>query len=71
MSGVTRSEVVSDSDGQLVVDVTYKYGNTIHRGSLRCRGFNSRRFTLTSESGRFRVVEMTGERRLGPSWRIW
>jgi len=71
MSGVTRSEVVPDKAGRLVVDVTYTYGNFTSRSSNRCRGFGNRRFTLTEESGRFRVVGMTGERRLGPSWRIW
>jgi hypothetical protein len=71
MSGVSRSEVVSDSGGQLVVDVTYIYGNYAHRGSMRCRGFGNRQFTLTNQGDRFQVVGMTGERRLGPSWRIW
>jgi hypothetical protein len=71
MSGVSRSEVVSDSGGQLVVDVTYNYGNYAHRGSMRCRGFGNRQFTLTNQGGRFQVVGMTGERRLGPSWRLW
>jgi hypothetical protein len=70
MSGVNRSEVVSDRDGQLVVDVTYTYGNYAHRGSLRCRGFGNREFTLTRAPGGYRVIGMTGERRLGPSWRI-
>jgi hypothetical protein len=71
MSGVSRSEVVSDSGGQVVVDVTYTYGNYAHRGSMRCRGFGNRQFTLTNQGGRFQVVGMTGERRLGPSWRLW
>jgi hypothetical protein len=71
MSGVSRSEVVSDSGGQLVVDVTYTYANYAHRGSMRCRGFGNRQFTLTNQGGRFQVVGMTGERRLGPSWRLW
>jgi hypothetical protein len=71
MSGVSRSEVVSDSGGQLVVDVTYTYGNYAHRGSMRCRGFGNREFTLTRQGDRFQVVGMTGERRLGPSWRVW
>jgi hypothetical protein len=71
MSGLNRSEVVSDSGGQLVVDVTYTYGNYAHRGSMRCRGFGNREFTLTRQGDRFQVVGMTGERRLGPSWRVW
>jgi hypothetical protein len=71
MSGVNRSEVVSDSGGQLVIDVTYTYGNYAHRGSMRCRGFGNREFTLTKQGDRFQVVGMTGARRLGPSWRIW
>jgi hypothetical protein len=71
MSGVSRSEVVSDSGGQLVVDVTYTYGNYAHRGSMRCRGFGNRQFTLTNQAGRFQVVGMTGERRLGARWRVW
>jgi hypothetical protein len=71
MSGVSRSEVVSDSGRQVVVDVTYNYGNYAHRGSMRCRGFGNRQFTLTNQGGRFQVVGMTGERRLGPSWRLW
>jgi hypothetical protein len=71
MSGVSRSQVVSDSGGQVVVDVTYTYGNYAHRGSMRCRGFGNRQFTLTNQGGRYQVVGMTGERRLGPSWRLW
>jgi hypothetical protein len=71
MSGVSRTEVVSDSGGQLVVDVTYFYSNNAHRGSMRCRGTGNRQFTLTRSADRFQVVDMTGERRLGASWRIW
>ncbi|MGH6918283.1 MAG: hypothetical protein ACREJ0_11350 [Geminicoccaceae bacterium] len=71
MSAVTRTEVVSDSDGQLVVDVTYAYGNYVNRSGRRCRGFGSRQFTLTRAADGFQVVEMTGERRLGARWRIW
>jgi hypothetical protein len=70
MSGVSRSEVLSDSGGQLVVDVTYQYGNWAHRGSMRCRGFGNRQFTLTNQGGGFQVVGMTGERRLGARWRL-
>jgi hypothetical protein len=71
MSGVTRSQLVSESAGQQVVDVTYKYTAYANRSGRRCRGFGNRRFTLTNQSGRYRVIDMTGERRLGPSWRIW
>jgi hypothetical protein len=71
MSGVSRTEVVSDSGGQLFVDVTYFYSNNAHRGSMRCRGTGNRQFTLTRSADRFQVVDMTGERRLGASWRIW
>ena len=71
MSGVSRLEVVSDSDGRLVVDVTYFYSNTAHRGSMRCRGTGNRQFTLTRSAGNLQVADMTGERRRGASWRIW
>ena len=71
MSGVTRTEVVSDSDGRMVVDVTYFYTNDAHRGSMRCRGTANRQFTLTRSADGFQVVDMTGERRLGARWRIW
>lgn len=71
MSGVSRTDVVSDSDGELVVDVTYTYGNYAHRASLRCRGTGSRQFTLTRSVAGFRVVGMTGERRGGLRWRVW
>jgi hypothetical protein len=71
MSGVTRTEVVSDQDGKLVVDVTYFYSNNAHRGSMRCRGTGNRQFTLTRSADGFQVVDMTGERRLGARWRIW
>lgn len=71
MSGVSRTEVVSDSDRRLVVDVTYIYGNYAHRGSMRCRGTGDRQFTLTRSAGGLQVVDMTGERRRGASWRIW
>jgi hypothetical protein len=71
MSGVSRLEVVSDSDGRLLVDVTYFYGNTAHRGSMRCRGTGNRQFTLTRSAGNLQVADMTGERRRGASWRIW
>jgi len=71
MSGVTRTEVVSDSDGRMVVDVTYFYTNDAHRGSMRCRGTGNRQFTLTRTADGFQVVDMTGERRLGARWRIW
>jgi hypothetical protein len=67
---VTRSELVSESAGQLVVDVTYNYANYANRSGRRCRGVGTRRFTLSNASGRFRVIDMTGERRLGPSWRL-
>ena len=71
MSGVTRSEVVSENSGQLVVDLTYKYASYGNRSGRRCRGIQNRRFTLINESGRYRVIDMTGERRLVPSLRIW
>lgn len=71
MDAVTRITVVSHSDGQLVVDVTYFYDNWAHRDSNLCRGFGDRQFTLTREVDGFRVVDMTGERRLGAHWRIW
>jgi hypothetical protein len=71
MSGVSRTEVVSDSGGQLVVDVTYFYSNNAHRGSMRCRGTGNREFTLTRSGDSFQVVDMTGERRLGARWRLW
>jgi hypothetical protein len=71
MSGVTRTEVVSDSDRRMVVDVTYFYNNDAHRGSMRCRGTGNRQFTLTRGTDGFQVVDMTGERRLGARWRIW
>ena len=70
MSGVTRSQLVSESPGQLVVDVTYNYANYANRSGRRCRGVGNRRFTLSSASSRYRVIDMTGERRLGPSWRL-
>jgi hypothetical protein len=71
MSGVSRSDVVSDSGGKLVVDVTYLYGNWAHRGSMRCRGTGSRQFTLTRAADGWQVIGMTGERRLGARWRLW
>jgi hypothetical protein len=71
MSGVSRTQLVSDSGGELVVDVTYTYGNYAHRGSMRCRGTGNRQFTLTRSAAGFRVVGMTGERRGGLRWRIW
>jgi hypothetical protein len=71
MSGVTQTEVVSDQDGKLVVEVTYFYGNNAHRGSIRCRGTGNRQFTLTRSGDGFQVVDMTGERRLGARWRLW
>jgi hypothetical protein len=67
---VTRSELVSEEDGRIVVDVAYTYINYASRSSRRCRGIGNRRFTLSNEAGRFRVIDMTGERRLGPSWRL-
>jgi hypothetical protein len=71
MSGVSRTDVVSDSGGKLVVDVTYLYNNYAHRGSMRCRGTANRQFTLTRSTNGFQVVDMTGERRLGARWRLW
>jgi hypothetical protein len=71
LSGVSRLDVVSDSGGKLVVDVTYLYGNYAHRGSMRCRGTGNRQFTLTRSADGFQVVDMTGERRLGARWRLW
>lgn len=71
LSGVTRSEVVSRDGNDLVVELGYKYANYVNRSSNRCRGFGNRTFTLTRDGGRFRVIEMTGERRTSPSWRIW
>jgi hypothetical protein len=71
MSGISRTDVVSDSDDRLVVDVTYFYTNYAHRRSMQCRGTGNRQFTLTRSADGFRVVDMTGERRLGARWRIW
>ena len=71
LSGVSRTDVVSDSDDKLVVDVTYTYGNYAHRSSMRCRGTGNRQFTLTRSAAGFRVLGMTGERRGGLRWRIW
>jgi hypothetical protein len=67
---VTRSELVSEGDGRMVVDVAYSYTNYGNRSGRRCRGIGDRRFTLSNASGRFTVIDMTGERRLGPSWRL-
>lgn len=71
LSAVTRSEVVSRDGNELVVELGYKYANYTNRGSNRCRGFGNRMFTLSRDGGRFQVIEMTGERRTSPSWRIW
>jgi hypothetical protein len=71
LSSVSRIDVLSDSRDTLVVDVSYTYGNWAHRGSLRCRGFGNRQFTLARTADGFRVTDMTGERRLGARWRIW
>jgi hypothetical protein len=72
MSGVTRSDAVSRDGDEVVVQVRYKYGNYVSRSSRRtCTGFGNRTFTLTKRDGRFRVIDMTGEVRTTPSWRIW
>jgi hypothetical protein len=71
MTAVSRTQVVSDSDDGLVVDVTYTFGNYASRSANRCRGFGNRQFTLTRSSDGFEVVDMTGERRLGARWRLW
>ncbi|MEM7025949.1 MAG: hypothetical protein AAF637_25715 [Pseudomonadota bacterium] len=73
MDGVTRSEIVSQEDDRTVVRVVYTYRDTIGRSTAtrRCRGFGERTFTLVSEAGRPRVVDMTGERRSSPTMRIW
>ena len=71
MSGVTRTEVVSDSGDELILDVSYLYNNDAHRGSMRCRGTNTRQFTLSRGPNGFQVADMTGERRMGARWRLW
>lgn len=71
LDGVTRSEVVSRDGDQLVVELGYRYANTVNRGSRRCRGFGNRTFTLVRSDGRLRVTDMTGEVRTSPTWRIW
>jgi hypothetical protein len=71
MSGISRVEMLSHSDGQLVVDVGYFYNNWAHRGSMQCRGFGQRQFTLVRSGDRFQVVDMTGERRRGARLRLW
>lgn len=70
MSGVTRSQLVSEGEGSLVVDVTYMYTNFTNRSGRRCRGFGNRRFTLSRQPGGFSVTGMTGEYRRGASWRL-
>jgi hypothetical protein len=73
MDGVTRSELVSQDDSQLVVEVGYKYRDYTSRRSTgrACSGFGSRTFTLSRDGGRFRVIGMSGEVRTSPSLRIW
>lgn len=73
LDAVTRSEVVSREDNQLVVELSYRFSDYVNRRGSRgtCSGMGNRTFTLTRSEGRFRVIDMTGEARTSPSWRIW
>ncbi|MEM7025014.1 MAG: hypothetical protein AAF637_20890 [Pseudomonadota bacterium] len=70
---MTRSEVLSSDGDETVVEVRYRFSNYVSRrtSNRRCTGFNTRTFTLINDSGRQRVVGMTGEVRSSPTLRIW
>ena len=65
LEGVTRSEVLSEDDEQLVLGLTYRYRDVIRDerrlGLFReCEGYASRTFTIAKTGDELRVVGMGG-----------
>jgi hypothetical protein len=70
---VTKVDVIEEDTEHVVLDVRYAFrdrlrddedSNNIPPSSRRvCRGFESRQFTLTKETGVVRVTDMTGPER--------
>jgi hypothetical protein len=76
LQGVARSRVLSDTPGQMVIELTYAYRDWIRDGddcdSLRplrcginreCRGFAQRTFTIDKGEDGLSVAGMTGGQR--------
>jgi hypothetical protein len=78
LEGVSRSEVLSEDDDQLVIGLTYRYRDFLRdeprlpSGQLpmfrECRGFASRTFTIDKTGGELAVAGMNGpqKRRRAP-----
>lgn len=65
LEGVTRSEILSEDDEQLVLGLTYRYRDVIRDerrlGLFReCEGYASRTFTIAKTGDELRVVGMGG-----------
>lgn len=74
LEGVTRSEILSEDDEQLVLGLTYRYRDVIRDerrlGLFReCEGYASRTFTIAKTGDELRVVGMGGpqKRRRAPA----
>ena len=70
LEGVTRSEVLSEDDDELVIGLTYRYRDSIRdeprspSGQLpmfrECEGFASRTFTIAKAGDELSVADMSG-----------
>ena len=70
LEGVTRSEVLAEDDDQLVIELTYRYRDSIRdeprspSGQLpmfrECEGFATRTFTISKADEELMVTGMSG-----------
>ena len=72
MDGVTRSELVSEDQDRVVVNVRYRYRSTSRSERGRgCGGFGERTFEAVPSGDLYRVVSMSGDRNEGGlRWRF-
>jgi hypothetical protein len=73
MDGVTGSELVSEKQDRVVVNVRYRYRTTSRSERGRgCGGFGERTFEVIKSGALWRVVSMSGDRDDGGlRWRLW
>jgi hypothetical protein len=71
MDAVTRSELVSQEQDRLVVNVRYRYRSTSGGERSRgCGGSGERTFEATGSGERYEILSMSGDRKEGVRWQI-
>lgn len=64
--GITKTDVIEDSADQLILQLRYRYLDTVFQNEKRptiianCEGFNSREFKVAKANGKLTVTDMSG-----------